>query len=268
MIKKINALYFSATDRTKKTVNIFADELSQKLGLPIETYDFTLPRQRETFPEIKDALVVMATPTYAGRVPNLLLPFVEKFKAVDSVGVSIVTYGNRNFDDSLMELTKIMEPHCTVIGSGAFSCEHSFSTILGKGRPDEHDIKVIREFADKVAEKVRSKNLTAVTPKGEYPLRPYFTPQDRHGNKINFVKIKPLTDMSKCDDCKVCAEVCPLGSIDYDNVENVPGKCMKCCACVKKCHTGAKYFDDHGYIFHKEELEDIYSRRSEPEYFI
>jgi len=37
---------------------------------------------------------------------------------------------------------------------------------------------------------------------------------------------------------------------------------------VKKCPVGARYFDDPGYIYHKEELEELYERRAEPEWFI
>ncbi len=56
------------------------------------------------------------------------------------------------------------------------------------------------------------------------------------------------------------AQVCPMGSIPLDNVKEVVGICIKCCACVKKCPTEAKYYDDPGYLYHKEELELEYER--------
>ena len=30
----------------------------------------------------------------------------------------------------------------------------------------------------------------------------------------------------------------------------------------------ARYYDDPGYIYHKEELEELYERRAEPEWFV
>ena len=30
----------------------------------------------------------------------------------------------------------------------------------------------------------------------------------------------------------------------------------------------ARYYDDPGYIYHKEELEELYERRAEPETFV
>jgi ferredoxin len=59
-----------------------------------------------------------------------------------------------------------------------------------------------------------------------------------------------------------------MGSISKEDPTVVSGICMKCCACVKKCPVGAKHFDDAGFIYHKEELEELYERRAEGEYFV
>ncbi|MBQ5708933.1 MAG: ferredoxin, partial [Anaerotignum sp.] len=66
----------------------------------------------------------------------------------------------------------------------------------------------------------------------------------------------------------ICAEVCPMGSINPENTKEYIGICIKCCACVKKCPSQARYYDDPGYLYHKEELEELYERRAEPEYFV
>ena len=44
---------------------------------------------------------------------------------------------------------------------------------------------------------------------------------------------------------------------------------MKCNRCVKHCPVGAKYFDAPNYLYHKSELEDLYSwPRKTPELFL
>lgn len=61
----------------------------------------------------------------------------------------------------------------------------------------------------------------------------------------------------------------PMGSIRYDNISEVSGICIKCCACVKKCPVGAKYFDDSGFLIHMEDLEEKYKDiRREIEMFL
>ena len=123
-------------------------------------------------------------------------------------------------------------------------------------------------FADGLAAKLRAGDTAAVTVGGCDPIRPYYTPRDRHGNPVNILKVKPKTDMSKCGGCGWCAAHCPMGSIDPTDVSQVNGVCIKCCACVKGCPTGAKYFDDPGYLYHKSELEEVYARPAKNEVFL
>ncbi|MBQ6685016.1 MAG: 4Fe-4S binding protein, partial [Firmicutes bacterium] len=88
----------------------------------------------------------------------------------------------------------------------------------------------------------------------------------RHGNPIDIRKVKPLTG-DNCNGCGLCAEICPMGSIDPKDVRQFTGICIKCGACIKKCPQGAKYYEDPGYLYHKTELEEMYTRRAEPEVF-
>ena len=74
--------------------------------------------------------------------------------------------------------------------------------------------------------------------------------------------------MEKCTRCGWCAAHCPMGSIDPDDFSRVPGVCIKCCACVKGCPAGAKYYDDPGYLYHKSELEEVYARPTENALFL
>ena len=188
------------------------------------------------------------------------------------LAVPVVLFGNRNYDDALIELRDILQQDgFRCVAAGAFVGEHSFSRTLGAGRPDDGDMAGQAAFAREICEKLAGQAGTEMAPvsvRGETPIRPYYTPRDRHGNPINILKVKPKTDPDKCGGCGLCAELCPMGSIDPADVSQVRGICIKCCACVKKCPSGAKYFDDPGYLFHQHELEDVYTRRAENEWFV
>ncbi len=274
-IKKVWGVWFSATGTTKKAVELLTEKLGEALEAPVEEVSFNLPAARERELSFGPGdLVVLGVPTYAGRVPNLLLPYIrDKIRGGGALGVPVVLYGNRAFDDSLMELRNVMRDNgFHPVAAGAFVGEHSFSKLLGAGRPDEEDLELVRELAARTAEKV--KRLTrppeqSVEVEGCDPVRPYYTPRDRHGEPIrDFLKAKPVTDPGRCSGCGMCARICPMGAIDFTDFSRVTGKCIKCCACVKRCLRGAKRFEHEGFLYHQRELEEQYaSRRAESKIF-
>ena len=266
--KKVWAVYFSATDTTKKTVLTIADEAARLLGAEREDYDFTLPGMRENgFAAGKDDLVIFGTPVYAGRVPNVLLKYLATIQGNGALAVPVVLFGNRNFDDGLIELRDILEnTGFHTVAAAAFVGEHTFSKTLAAGRPDADDMKEALAFAGKIAEKVKG------LPEGEapapvevegvpHPYRGYYQPRDRKGVSIDIRKVKSLVS-DACDDCKICADVCPMGSISHENVREYTGICIKCGACIKKCPKQARYYEDEGYLYHQHELEEGYTRRA------
>lgn len=271
-ITKVRAAYFTGTGNTKKAVLAAAQAAAQALDCPWEEFDFSLPAARqEVFSLAPDELCVIGTPVYAGRVPNVLLPYLTKCIAGNgAAAVCLVTFGNRNFDDGLIELRELMTAAgLRVIAGGAFAGEHSFSTVLGAGRPDGGDLALAQRLGRAAAEKLsRNGADSPVAVEGQLPLRPYYTPRDRNGTPINILKVKPKTDPDKCVKCGLCARICTMGSVDPADPSLIPGICIKCCACVKRCPNGAKYFDDAGYLYHQHELEEIYARRAESRIFL
>ncbi len=236
-----------------------------------EAFDVSLPAAREkVYTFGKGDILVCGFPVYAGRVPNLLLPFVKNnIKGEGALAIEISTFGNRNFDDGLIELKLTLEENgFTSVASGAFSCQHSFSEILGAGRPDAEDLAEAEKLGKAAADKITKGSFPEFTVDGNPELPAYYRPQDRHGNPINILKVLPKTDMTKCDRCMECAKVCTLGTISFEDPSQMTGKCTKCNACVKACPKGAKYFDDPGYLLHKTELEAMYAgRRAENKLF-
>ena len=97
--------------------------------------------------------------------------------------------------------------------------------------------------------------------KGDAPVAPYYIPLGEDGQPAKFLKAKPKTDLTRCDHCGKCAKVCPMGSINPDNTDEVPGICIKCQACIQYCPQGAKYFDDPRFLSHKAMLERVISGR-------
>ncbi len=272
MKRKFNTVYFSATGTTEKIVSGIANIISEGTDGKdaINNINFTLPEVRkEALAFTEEDVVIVGVPVIAGRVPNVLLKYLNSLSGNGALAIAVVVYGNRNYDDALIELKDILElDGFKVMAAGAFIGEHSFSNILAQNRPDEKDMATVSDFARQISNKILTQEaINTVDVNGHIPYRDYYKPKDRNGNPVDIRKVTPKTN-SDCIDCKLCVSVCPTGALDIEDVSKLNGICIKCCACVKKCPVQAKYFDDENYLKHKNELEIEFANRREPELFI
>ncbi len=263
-MSSIWTLYFSPTGRTKTIVEMAAGVVSGMLGTEEpEVIDITKPYMREknlTFAE--GDIVFIGVPTYAGRVPNKIMPFIaENIKGNGAYGIPIVTYGNRSFDDSLSELADLMEESgFKLLGGGAFPCQHAFAETLATGRPDMMDaLKAMQLGEGAVTNMAGSRVVASKEFPGNHPAGPYYVPKGTDGQPAKFLKAKPITDKEKCTSCGICEENCPMGSIHKEDDYEATGICIKCQACIKKCPAEAKSFDDEAFLSHRQMLMDNFS---------
>ena len=271
-VNKVCLVYFSATGNTDKTASTIGDALSRQLEVPLERIPFTRPGEREKeYSFTERDLVVVASPTYAGKLPNKILPdFHGKLHGNGALAVAVVTFGNRSYDNSLAELCTVLEGDgFHTVAGGAFACRHAFTDILADGRPDWDDKRDMEAFAGQIAEKI--KRLTdmpgPVTVPGD-AAAPYYVPMGTDGQPAKFLKAKPQTDLGKCTNCGACARFCPMGAIDPAHPALVPGTCIKCHACVRKCTKHAKYFDDPAFLSHVAMLEANFTEPKENQVFL
>ena len=200
------------------------------------------------------------TPTYAGRLPNKIAPdFRRALRGGGALAVPLVLFGNRSYDNALAELAALLtENGFRPVAAGAFVGRHAFTDKLGEGRPDWDDRAELRRFAGEIADKLRRGDRTAPAVPGD-PEAPYYVPKGTDGQPAKFLKAKPRTDLARCTHCGACARLCPMGAIDPNDEAEVPGTCIKCQCCVRKCTKHAKYFDDPAFLSHVAMLEQTFA---------
>ncbi len=232
--KKVNLVYFSATDVSKK----YAKAMGAALEKEVVEYDFTTPEKRvaANAPAFgKDDMVILALPIYGGRVPDICLEYVQALKGDETPCIVVGTYGNRHYDDAVVEMEDIMNAQgFVVVGGAAVVGRHSFSDNIAGDRPNAEDLEGAAEFAKLVVAKEGKK-----LPQGTIPgNRPY----KEKGGAANTL-LPTTTDA--CIGCMVCAESCPNGVISKDDPKlfaKDAAFCLKCNSCYVKCPVGAKAF--------------------------
>jgi ferredoxin/flavodoxin len=247
-VKKANMVYFSPTNTTCKVVKA----ITRGTGLPGKEYDFTSIAKIPPTPLFSpDELVIIGSPVYVGRIPKVILPFIQALKGTDTPCVIIGVYGNRHYDDFLVEMEDLVKDQGFLpIGAAAFIGEHSFSNKLAGGRPDIRDLETAENFGKNILAKLQNAPQIPVLALHTIPgSRPYRMPF-RGGTK----PYSPVVN-DKCINCGSCANVCPVGAISREDYHIIDAqKCLKCRACARACPAEAIDFADALFWEHTEQL--------------
>jgi ferredoxin len=258
---KVNLVYYSPTGTSKKVLESVAKGIGVKGVEHIDLTPAEAAGKKHAIPEGK--LAVIAVPVYGGRVPIVAAQRLKTLKGNGTPAVLVAVYGNRAFEDALIELKDITaEQGFKTIAAAAFIGEHSFSndnTPIAPGRPDADDLAKAKKFGEEVKAKLESGKLAEVKVPGNKPYKE----RNPGGPRA------PDTVVEKCTLCGACAEVCPTKVITVtDKVETAKEKCTACSACVKACPTGARVWTNEGIMKAATWLNKEFSKRREPEFFL
>jgi ferredoxin len=255
VLKKVYSIYFSPTGTTEKATNAFA----AGTGLPYEKVDLTLPKNRQVYKHTfsKNELVIAGIPVYGGRLPKNLDDFFSGMKGNGAAAAALVMYGNREYNDALMELKiRLEERGFNVIAGAAFIGEHTFSKNIATGRPDENDLAIAEDFGRKAISFIVGEKQGVLRVKGSYPYEwRGYDPADFRPKPDRPIHPSVSTN-ERCTSCGLCAENCPWGVIDtedYTLIDNT--KCMRCFRCIKNCPVAAKEVTDKNFFEFLPEFE-------------
>ncbi|WP_432734558.1 EFR1 family ferrodoxin [Maridesulfovibrio sp. FT414] len=264
-ITSAKLVFFSPTGTTEKVLRGIAHGTG--LG-EVETLDITSPESRQgKLTVAKDELLVIGVPVYMGRVPGLLNRWLNEIKADGTPAVCVVVYGNRVYDDALLELKNMVtERGCVPVAGAAYIGEHSFSTPqipTAHGRPDSEDLSHAASFGAAIRQKLDaakdSSDFTELHVPGKFPYR-----GTTELWNVDFIAVN-----ENCVQCGLCAEACPAGAIDrQDSSLTDQVKCITCCACLKQCPQQARTMKDGPVKDARERLHNLFGTPKKPEYFL
>lgn len=253
---KLFKIYFSPTGGTKKVADLISGQFD------FETTEIDLSNNMEDFSKFtfseKD-LCIIAVPSFGGRVPMVAMSNIKKLKGNSSKIILVATYGNRAYEDVLLELKDILTTlgfFC--IAAIASVTEHSIMHQFATGRPDLQDKEELIKFSGEIKEVLKHGKVTKdLYVPGNIPYKEY--------------KVIPLVPevRQECEKCGLCAIKCPVDAISKDNPMLVDKeKCISCMRCVAICPNKARSVDEESLLAISKKLEKACSERKMNELFL
>lgn len=248
-IKKVYKVYFSATYTTRKVVDTIVGELDAN----VIDCDVTSDPLSEMIQMDRGDVLVIAMPVYGGRIPESTLHSIARLKGNETPAIISCVYGNRDYDDALLELkNEVQKQGFKIVSASAFVARHSIFTQIAKDRPNASDLVDVTEFAIRsrliIEELDDFSKLSQIEVKGNMPYKVFNQlPMYPSGNE-------------NCVKCGVCASKCPVGAISTDNPQVTDElKCLACGRCIIECAVGARDFSGEFFEARAVKFQDAFS---------
>lgn len=255
-------LYFSPVGSTKRVAEAICQSMD---GVKKIWIDLSNPAVRASDMSFQsDDTVLMAFPVYAGRVARVPRYYFKKLSGHGAKAITVVTYGNRAYDDALLELSQLTsDAGFRQIAAAAFVCEHAFGIGLATGRPDANDINIANTFGSEILKRMTDELMISedLAIPGEFPFRTQF----RH----DFGGPLVPTTSDACIDCGICYNNCPVEAIMYGESHNTDSKkCIACFRCIRSCPRHARNITLIDFVNHAEWLAKEFQSRKAVELFL
>jgi len=251
----IYSLYFSPTGGVKKVLDILEEEMRVDSNIDLSKQDTNYSE----YSLKKDDVCFIGMPVFGGRVPSIALERLRKIKVDGALAVVVAVFGNRAYDDALLEMKNEAAACGFVVGAAiAANAEHSIMRKFGHSRPDIKDREDLIDYAKKIKNLIENKsNIKSFEVPGKEPYKVY-----------NGVPMKPKANNS-CTKCGACAKQCPVGAIPKDNPSSLDeNKCISCMRCIKVCPENARKISKIVLFIASHKMKKLFKTRKDNELYM
>ncbi|MDD3252557.1 MAG: EFR1 family ferrodoxin [Lachnospiraceae bacterium] len=258
-IKQVTGIYFSPTKSTKNVVMQIAGQFG---GNQAELDLTDANRNRPDYHFLENEVIVVGAPVYGGRLPVTAAERLRKLHGHQTPAVLVVVYGNRAYEDALLELKEILTEQGFVPAAAiAAVAEHNIIRSIAAGRPDAKDQEMLTQFGQQAAKQLealaRVGELHDLSVPGHHPYREF------HGLPIR------IHVSANCSNCGTCIRKCPTQAISRTDPKITDQeRCIGCMRCIQECPVEGRSVSRLVRLVVRQKLKKVCAGRKEPEFFV
>ena len=248
-------IMFSPTGGTSKA----ARRLAEGFSMPQKEVDLFHKGYERRIPELSpEDICIVAAPVYSGRIPAIEAERIRLIQGNGAKAVALAVYGNCKPGDAILELGDLLKDCGFKLIAGIEAiAEHSLIRKFAAGRPDAEDVKLLKNFAAEIENKIIVGDMSEPVLPGN---RPYKIP--------NKSTLHPFV-LNGCINCGICARECPAAAISFSgNWVADTDKCISCMHCIRFCPKSYRILDETALKALEERLAPIAAVRKENKLYI
>ncbi|MDE6135816.1 MAG: flavodoxin domain-containing protein, partial [Muribaculaceae bacterium] len=139
----LHTFFFSPSGTTRK----YAETMTEAYGENTQMIDLTHGETEFECDLVDGDTALFLAPVYAGRIPAMAAKLFRQINGSGMRAIVAVVYGNRDYDDALLELADIVsECGFSVVAAGAFIAQHCIFPKVAEGIPDREDLAIAADF--------------------------------------------------------------------------------------------------------------------------
>jgi ferredoxin/flavodoxin len=246
---KVFIVYFSPAGSTRHVARVM-EKRFKELGIEPSLFDLAENSElSQVIPEQiqGDSCLIVGSPVYVSHAAPPIMQFIARLTPVAAASaVPFVTWGGASSGIALFEMAR--ELHKTgfnILGAAKVMAVHSLmwqlEDPLGEGHPDSEDDRMVQKLIDEINRKMQSDSSKGIDLSDlAYQKEEIHAEMEKMSLEVAKAHM-PMREVDEelCNQCEICAEVCPRAAVAFVPYPTFGETCIYCFNCMRNCPEGA-----------------------------